>query len=237
MDQAAQFYAENKEYGNIQNAVDYFLKFEIEKDKRILDIGTNFGSLPHELHVRGYKDVRGIDVREDAITKGQQRYPVIRDRLSCYDGHVIPFADGSFDVITMFDVIEHVPDPTRDMQVVWAMLKPGGLFIVSTPNIDGLFPRLSLKVAGALDYWPHPEPPHHLYQFSVRTLSAMLAKAGFKVEGERQINIDLAYSFGTPATLAKMPKRLAYAALFAPIAKLGPWVGQGDWFYLAARKV
>ena len=65
----------------------------------------------------------------------------------------------------------------------------------------------------------------------------MLAKTGFKVEGERQINIDLAYSFGTLATLAKMPKRLAYAALFAPIAKLGPWIGQGDWFYLAARKV
>jgi len=159
--------------------------------------------------------------------------------LSVTDGdiHAVTAPPESFDIITMFDVIEHVPDPSRDMAAIHRLLKPGGTFVVSTPNIDGIFPRWSLKVAKALDYWPHPEPPHHLYQFSVKTLSAMLEKCGFAVEAAHHINIDLAYSFGTLSTLARMPKRAAYAMAFAPLAKLGPRLGSGDWFYLAARKV
>lgn len=202
------------------------------KAGRLLDVGSSTGLFLNEARQAGYS-VEGVE-----FSRGSAEFARSHFGLTVTDGdiHAADATPNMWDVITMFDVIEHVPDPTRDMKAVWAMLKPGGLFIVSTPNIDGLFPRWSLKVAGALDYWPHPEPPHHLYQFSVRTLSAMLSKTGFKVEGERQINIDLAYSFGTPATLAKMPKRLAYAAMFAPLAKIGPWIGQGDWFYLAARK-
>ncbi|MEJ7670325.1 MAG: hypothetical protein WKH97_16675 [Casimicrobiaceae bacterium] len=90
MGEATPFHFETKEYGNIQNAVDYFLKFEIERNKKILDIGTNLGSFPHALHMRrGYKNVHGIDIREHAIKYGQQHYPLIRDSLSCYDGHAI----------------------------------------------------------------------------------------------------------------------------------------------------
>jgi hypothetical protein len=116
------------------------------------------------------------------------------------------------------------------------LLKPGGWFVLSTPNIDGLFPRMAYKLAHRLNYWPHPEPPYHLYQFSVRTLSAMLGKAGFVPGPVRHSSIELAYTFGTVATLARMPKRLAYAVALAPLVKLGPLIGQGDWFYLAARK-
>ena len=46
MNQVGPYQYELKEYGNIQNAVDYFLNFQIEKDKKILDIGTNLGSFP-----------------------------------------------------------------------------------------------------------------------------------------------------------------------------------------------
>lgn len=141
-----------------------------------------------------------------------------------------------FDVITMFDVIEHVPDPAADMAAIYARLKPGGLFLVSTPNIDGLFPQASLPIAKLIDHWPHIEPPHHLYQFSVKTLSAMLQKAGFVVEGDHHINIDLAYSFGNFERLRGSPKMLSYALVFAPLAKLGPLIKRGDWFYMAARK-
>ncbi len=106
----------------------------------------------------------------------------------------------------------------------------------STPNIDGLFPRLSYRLAHRLDYWPHPEPPHHLYQFSAATLSALTRKAGYEIVRADQTRIQLGYSFGGPASWKASPKLLAYAALFAPSAVIGPWFGLGDWLYLAARR-
>ena len=53
------------------------------------------------------------------------------------------------------------------------------------------------------------------------------------LDGVRRESSDAAIS---PAVLARSPKRAAYAALFAPLALAGPWIGQGDWFYIAARK-
>ncbi len=199
---------------------------------RLVDIGCSSGHFLDLARKAGF-DASGVEFSQGSAQFARDHFGL---RVADGDIHALANAHEAYDVITMFDVIEHVPDPARDIAAAWRLLKPGGLFILSTPNIDGLFPRLSLKVAHALDYWPHPEPPHHLYQFSVRTLSAMLEKPGFSIAGERQINIELAYSFGTFPKLLTMPKRLIYALLFAPVAKLGPLIGQGDWFYIAARK-
>ncbi len=159
-----------------------------------------------------------------------------RADVVCGTIHDAPQVAGSIDVLTMFDVIEHVPDPLGDLRKASDLVAPGGLLVVSTPNIDGLFPRISLRFAKTLDYWPHPEPPYHLYQFSVITLAAMLQKAGFELIETRHYAIDLAYTFGQPTSLLRSPKRLFYAALFAPLAVCGPLLGQGDWIYMTARK-
>jgi 2-polyprenyl-3-methyl-5-hydroxy-6-metoxy-1,4-benzoquinol methylase len=199
---------------------------------RLVDVGCSAGLFLNEARDRGF-DASGVE-----FSKGSADFARSHFGFDVTDGdiHALKANDASFDVVSMFDVIEHVPDPAHDMAVVNRLLKPGGMFIVSTPNIDGLFPRLSYLVAKPLDYWPHPEPPHHLYQFSVKTLGAMLDKAGFDVVGEHQLNISLAYSFGSLPILSKRPKLWPYSALFAPFAKIGPWIGMGDWFYLAARK-
>ncbi|KLI63894.1 class I SAM-dependent methyltransferase [Aurantiacibacter marinus] len=146
------------------------------------------------------------------------------------------YADGSFDVVTLFDVIEHLPDPAGELVAIRRLIKPGGLLLQSTPDIDGLFPKASYPLAKTLDYWPHPEPPHHLFQFSQATLTAMVEKAGFTVAGARHTAIDLAYTFGTPQSWKASPKMLAYAALFAPVAIIGNWLGKGDWLYLGATR-
>ncbi len=146
------------------------------------------------------------------------------------------YPDSNFDVITLFDVIEHLPNPLGELDAIHRLLKPGGLLLQSTPDIDGLFPRLSYPLAKTLDYWPDPEPPHHLFQFSAATLSAMVEKAGYRVTGQRHTPIDLGYNFGTPASWKASPKVLIYAAIFAPAAILGEWLGKGDWLYLGATR-
>lgn len=198
----------------------------------VLDIGCSTGLFLNEAKQAGF-DVAGVEFSGSSAQFARNQF-----QLSVTDGDIHAFdgAPGTVDVLTMFDVIEHVRDPARDILAAHRLIKPGGLFILSTPNIDGLFPRLSEPLADRLGHWPHVEPPWHLFQFSVRTLSAMLEARGFECLGTRHIAIDLDYTFGTPRDLARSPKRLAYALAFAPIAWLGPKLGMGDWFYIAARK-
>lgn len=199
---------------------------------RLLDVGCSTGQFLNLARDAGHS-VSGIEFSDDSRVFAASHFGLSVESGCIQDSDHEP---GSLDVVTMFDVIEHVRDPLSDMAEVMRLLRPGGWFVLSTPNIDGLFPRLSRKLATTLDYWPHPEPPFHLYQFSVVTLSEMLVKAGFEPGPVAHLRIPLDYTFGSLTTLLRSPKRAAYAAFFAPTALLGPWIGQGDWFYLAARK-
>ncbi len=123
------------EYGNIKNAIKFFIGFKIDKDRMILDVGTNLGSFPGQLYSLGYTNVYGIDIREEPITAGRQTYPALVDNLSVYDGLKLPFQDESLDVVTMFDLIEHIPKPQPFLLEVNRVLKKDGYIIFQTPNI------------------------------------------------------------------------------------------------------
>ena len=199
---------------------------------RLIDVGCSTGQFLNLARASGYA-VSGIEFSDDSRLFAADHFGLEVEPGSIHNTAQEP---GSVDFVTMFDVIEHVRDPMADMRAAFRLLRPGGWFVLSTPNIDGLFPCLSRPLASRLDYWPHPEPPYHLYQYSVRTLGASLERAGFAVGPMMHRRIPLDYTFGNLAALSKSPKRAAYAALFAPSALLGPWIGQGDWFYMAAQK-
>jgi len=76
--------------------------------------------------------------------------------------------------VTLWDVIEHLADPMREIQRAYRALKPGGLVVIHTMDIDSLFAR----VIGPK--WPWLMEMH-IYYFSQRTMAAMLEKAGFLV--------------------------------------------------------
>ena len=200
--------------------------------KRVLDVGCSSGLFLDEARRAG-AEVYGAELSPETARFAREHFGLTVHRG---DWRGAGYEPRSFDVITLFDVIEHLPDPKGELAALLALLKPGGLLLQSTPDIDGLFPRLSLKLADRLDYWPHPEPPHHLFQFSARTLSAMTQAAGYRIVRKDQTNIQLSYSFGTPPHWRRSPKMLAYAAIFAPVAAVAPLLGQGDWLYLAAER-
>jgi SAM-dependent methyltransferase len=83
-----------------------------------------------------------------------------------------------FDVVTLWDVIEHVIDPQSVLERAHRLLKPGGLVVVHTIDIESLFARLM----GAR--WPWLMEMH-IYYFSRRTLRAMLEQCGFEVISDR----------------------------------------------------
>jgi 2-polyprenyl-3-methyl-5-hydroxy-6-metoxy-1,4-benzoquinol methylase len=197
---------------------------------KLLDIGCSTGLFLDEVRKAGF-DAFGAELSPETSAFARDHFGLPVHTGDWRDaGH----ADALFDVITLFDVIEHLSDPVAEIAAVRRLLKPGGVLLQSTPDIDGLFPRLSYKVAKLVDYWPHPEPPWHLYQFSRATLSAMTEQAGYRITRADRTMIGLDYSFGTPASWKASPKLLPYALAFAPVALLGNWIGQGDWLYLAA---
>jgi ubiquinone/menaquinone biosynthesis C-methylase UbiE len=104
------------------------------KDKRVLDLasGEGYGS---EILAASAASVAGIDIDENAVRHAAEKYG--RTNLQFISGSItaIPIRDDrSFDVIVCFEAIEHIEDQEKLLGEVKRLLKPEGLFIVSTPN-------------------------------------------------------------------------------------------------------
>ena len=76
---------------------------------------------------------------------------------------------GEYDVVTSFNVIEHLENPQRHMAELLRVLKPGGSLVITTPN-----PRCIQRLAVGLEKWKMICPPHHLNLFPVDAMKALL---------------------------------------------------------------
>ncbi len=113
----------------------HFLK-PFVKDKKVLEVGFGDGYGMAYLGETA-KEVTGIDVAAPNIPLAQAKYPRTNLHFMLYDGFRFPFADGTFDVIGSFQVIEHIPEENL---LAWLgeikrVLKKDGLFCVSTLNL------------------------------------------------------------------------------------------------------
>jgi 2-polyprenyl-3-methyl-5-hydroxy-6-metoxy-1,4-benzoquinol methylase len=93
------------------------------------------------------------------------------------------YADGYFDVVTMWHVIEHVHDPKGTLAELHRIMKPGGLLVISTPNL------WSWDARGFGRYWVGLDAPRHLYVFSPATLEHLLQQVGFQMERIRSFSL------------------------------------------------
>ncbi len=124
-----------EEQGNLATSLEYISKFNISKTARILDLGCGYGSLIYNLKLNGYDNVYGIEVNKERVEKGRIAYPNLSESICTYSGEIIPYQDSVYDLILMFDVIEHIPDvETFIIKEVYRVLKDNGLLIFQTPN-------------------------------------------------------------------------------------------------------
>ena len=100
---------------------------------RVLDVGcgTGYGSAELAQHARS---VTGIDLAPDAIAYAREHYPLPNLVFLSGSATALPFAARSFDLVTAFEVIEHLSDWRALLAEVRRVLHPGGVFLVSTPN-------------------------------------------------------------------------------------------------------
>lgn len=148
-------------------------KFKAEG--RLLDIGCNIGMFLNEAAKAGYA-VTGVELNSECA-----EYARKSSGLEVYSDYLeeIAFQTESFDVVTMYDVLEHIPDMASMLAEVKRILKPGGLLVIQSPNLR------SLMAAITGSSWSWLSPPDHIYHFTPGALSLLLEHCGYSV---RQLN-------------------------------------------------
>lgn len=137
---------------------------------RLLDVGCSLGFFVETAARLGWQ-ASGVDVSADAVTACMAR------GLDCHvtSGDDLPFADDSFDCVTAWHVVEHLPDVAAALRAWRRVIRPGGLLVLETPNATCR--RVRREGAGYRRFWKRG----HLYVFSPASLIAFARRAGFEV--------------------------------------------------------
>lgn len=138
--------------------------------KRLLDVGAGSGKLVRYLRGRGV-DAHGIEPSRALFDRFLAGDPA----FTCATLEEMRASEPqAFDIITAFDVIEHVPDPRGFLREVAAFLGAGGTFFASTPDVDSLVARLFGR------RW-HFYYPYHLSYLGPRTIASAAAPQGLRM--------------------------------------------------------
>jgi len=139
---------------------------------KLLDVGCGNGRFLAMMRDLGW-EVVGVEPDRQAARIAQERFgiPVMVGTLE--DAN---FSRGSFDAVTINQVIEHVYDPIALLQACRRVIKPNGQLVVVTPNIE------SLGHAVFRESWIPLDPPRHLHLFSLWTLRECARRAGLQIE-------------------------------------------------------
>ena len=145
--------------------------FDGLKPGSILDIGCATGTLLAKLRDKGWESL-GVEISIPQAEYGRQKRNLDIRNLPLEENS---FPDDHFDVVYASHLIEHLNNPSSFVREVYRILKPGGHFFVTTPNIAGFQARLFKNRWRSAIF-------DHLYLFSKTTLTRLLGENGFKIE-------------------------------------------------------
>jgi SAM-dependent methyltransferase len=141
---------------------------------RVLELGSAYGFFLEVVREQGWTGI-GVELSDHAASQARARGLDVR--TGTLDAVALP--EASFDLVALWDVIEHLPDPAAAVRRVARLLRPGGVLALATGDVSGF----TARAFGAR--WGLLAPPGHLYYFSRRTLRALLEQSGFEWLGWR----------------------------------------------------
>ena len=142
---------------------------------RLLDVGAAYGFAVSEAERLGWRAV-GLEVSAAAAREAMK---VTAGKVLVGSSLAMPFQTEAFDVVTMWDVLEHLADPHQAMQELARLVKPGGRLVFTTGDVGSLVARLSGS------RWHLYTLPEHLYFFTRKSLGILVSAHGFRVESMR----------------------------------------------------
>jgi len=136
----------------------------------LLDLGCSAGAFLSTMISPSWS-LFGIEISPDEAQRARER---VGANVFVGDIFDAPFAPASFDVVTSFDVLEHLYQPRNVIDRVFKWLKPGGIYYVAVPNVESWEARLFKS------YWYGLEMPRHLFMYSPTSLRKLATNAGFQ---------------------------------------------------------
>jgi len=145
----------------------------------ILDIGAGTGDFLAKAKETGWT-VSGIEPNEQAKQLAQQKEVLLHTKTDDFEDH-------SFDVITLWHVLEHVPDLQHQIQEIKRLLKPGGYVIIAVPNFK------SYDAAHYKSFWAAFDVPRHLWHFSKNAIQKLFAEQELNLTKTLPMHFDAYY--------------------------------------------
>lgn len=144
------------------------------KGKKVLDIGTAGGAFLEAAKDFGY-DAYGLEPSVDLVERGNKRGLKIFQGTADSNG----IGNQKFDLICLWDVIEHLPDPRQSLLDVLTYLEPNGTLLINFPNIG----TVQAKLAGKRFWWIISV---HLHHFANGTLDQLCESLGLKAVSKKR---------------------------------------------------
>ncbi len=147
---------------------------------RLLDVGAALGLFVERARAQGWQ----ADGLEPSPWAAQYARDVLSQPVQTGTLEASRVPDGSYDVVTLWEVLEHLPDPRATLLEVHRALRPGGLLALSTPDAGSAVARvLGRRWLG----WT--KIPEHLFFFDRPTLRRLLDQAGFEIQSMRYVSL------------------------------------------------
>jgi SAM-dependent methyltransferase/ribosomal protein S27E len=143
-----------------------------ERPGRVLDVGCAAGYFLKVMQERGW-EVTGLEPSDAIRPQAAERLGADRVRGGLL--HEAGLEPGSFDLITFWDVVEHIPDVVGALAFARTLLAPGGKLLIETQNVDS---KTADKLGKAWHHYKHAE---HIYHFNPATIDRVLTEAGFRI--------------------------------------------------------
>lgn len=162
-----QFTNTSELYLHLMHIATYEYAKNLVKDKKVLDYGCGSGYGSHMLSMNA-ASVTGVDISKEAVDFASKEYRAHNLNFKT----IAELGNEKFDVITSFQVIEHVPDDKKYTSALKQLLNPGGIVIISTPD----------KKHRLFNYIQQPWNIFHLKEYTPESLEKLLKKCFAQVE-------------------------------------------------------
>jgi len=154
--------------------------FKLKRRGSLLDIGCGTGEFLYEMRGHGWQ-VEGLEMEKKAAEFARTEYNLSVQTQELQD---CDFSDQSFDVITLWHVLEHLYEPKESLKKMRNLLKDNGFILIAVPNISSFDARFYKTNWVALD------APRHLFHFTPETMRAFCKTAGLVIQEFYQLPLD-----------------------------------------------